>query len=54
MNPPSRNHPDAAFMHQLQIARLDRLRTSRAAATSFALDYVGYDLVISLSSDELD
>lgn len=54
MNPPSRTHPDATFMHQLQIARLDRLRTSRAAATSFAQDYVGYDLVLRVSADGQD
>ena len=51
MNPPSRSNPDAAFMHQLQIARLERLRTSRTAATSFAQDYVGYDLVLEVSAD---
>jgi p-hydroxybenzoate 3-monooxygenase len=54
MNPPSRTHPDATFMHQLQIARLDRLRSSRAAATSFAQDYVGYDLVLRVSADGQD
>jgi p-hydroxybenzoate 3-monooxygenase len=51
MNPPLRTNPDAAFMHQLQIARLDRLRTSRGAATSFAQDYVGYDLVLGVSTE---
>ena len=54
MNPPPPRHPDAAFMHQLQIARLDRLRTSRTAATSFAQDYVGYDLVLGLSAEGPD
>jgi p-hydroxybenzoate 3-monooxygenase len=54
MNPPSRSHPDAAFMHQLQIARLERLRTSRTAAASFAQDYVGYDLVLGFSTDGPD
>jgi p-hydroxybenzoate 3-monooxygenase len=54
MNPPSPSHPDAMFIHQLQIARLERLRTSRTAATSFAQDYIGYDLVLGISSDEAD
>jgi p-hydroxybenzoate 3-monooxygenase len=54
MNPPALDHPDAAFMHQLQIARLERLRTSRTAAASFAQDYIGYDLVLGVSSDEAD
>jgi p-hydroxybenzoate 3-monooxygenase len=44
MNPPAPGHADAAFMHQLQIARLERLRTATTAATSFAQDYIGYDL----------
>lgn len=46
MNPPAPSHPDADFMHQLQIARLERLRTSIAAAASFAQDYIGYDLIL--------
>jgi p-hydroxybenzoate 3-monooxygenase len=36
--------PEAEFMHRLQLARLDRLRTSTAAAASFAEDYIGCDL----------
>ncbi len=54
MNPPPPSRSDAAFMHQLQIARLDRLRTSRTAATSLAQDYVGYDLVPGVSADGTD
>jgi p-hydroxybenzoate 3-monooxygenase len=54
MNPPSPSHPDATFMHQLQIARLERLRASRTAATTFAQDYVGYDLVLGLSAEGAD
>ena len=51
MNPPAPGYPDATFMHALQIARLERLRTSRATATSFAHDYIGYDLVLDTSSN---
>jgi hypothetical protein len=54
MNPPAPGQPGAAFMHELQIARLERLRTSRAAAASFAQDYIGYDLVLDISSDGSD
>jgi p-hydroxybenzoate 3-monooxygenase len=54
MNPPPPDQPDAAFMHQLQIARLERLRTSRTAAASFAQDYIGYDLVLGFSADGSD
>ena len=35
---------DADFMHQLQLARLERLRMSLASAASFAEDYVGWDV----------
>jgi len=37
-------HQDADFMHRLQFARLERLRTSMASAASFAEDYVGCDV----------
>ena len=54
MNPPPPGHPDAAFMHQLQIARLERLRTSRTAAASFAQDYIGSDVVLGFCADGAD
>jgi len=37
-------HQDADYMHRLQLARLERLRTSMASAASFAEDYVGCDV----------
>lgn len=51
---PTPGQPDAAFMHQLQIARLERLHTSRTAAASFAQDYIGYDVVPVFSADGSD
>jgi p-hydroxybenzoate 3-monooxygenase len=48
---PTPGQPDSDFMHQLQIARLERLRTSRTAAASFAQNYIGYDLVPGFSAD---
>jgi len=51
---PTPGQPDAAFMHQLQIARLERLRSSRTAAASFAQNYIGYDLVLGFSADGAD
>ncbi len=41
MHPPVQS--DAQFLHRLQIARLERLATLRAAAASFAEDYTGAD-----------
>ena len=46
MHPPAAGSPDGAFLHRLQIARLERLATSKAAAGSFAEDYIGSDLVL--------
>jgi p-hydroxybenzoate 3-monooxygenase len=34
MNPPRPGHLDAEFLQRLQMARLERLRTSRAAAAA--------------------
>jgi p-hydroxybenzoate 3-monooxygenase len=48
---PTPGQPDSDFMHKLQIARLERLRTSRTAAASFAQNYIGYDLVPGFSAD---
>ncbi|QBD82904.1 4-hydroxybenzoate 3-monooxygenase [Ktedonosporobacter rubrisoli] len=46
IHPPAPDRPNATFMHQLQIAQIERLRRSRAAAESFAEDYVGYNMVL--------
>jgi p-hydroxybenzoate 3-monooxygenase len=51
---PTPGQSDSAFMHQLQIARLERLRTSRTAAASYAQDYIGYDVVPGFSADGSD
>jgi p-hydroxybenzoate 3-monooxygenase len=51
---PMSGQQDADFMHQLQLARLERLRMSLASAASFAEDYVGWDVDLdsSMSEDE--
>jgi p-hydroxybenzoate 3-monooxygenase len=41
---PTPDQQEAEFMRRLQLARLDRLRTSTATAASFAEDYIGCDL----------
>jgi p-hydroxybenzoate 3-monooxygenase len=41
---PMPGHADTEFMRRLQHARLERLRTAMASATSFAEDYVGWDV----------
>jgi hypothetical protein len=43
---------DADFMHQFQLARLERLRMSLASAASFAEDYVGWDVDLGSSMRE--
>ena len=49
---PTPGQPDSDFMHQLQIARLERLRTSRTAAASFAQDYT--DTIYFLAFPQMD
>ncbi len=46
MHPPTPGRHDSELLHRLQIARLERLATSSAAAGSFAEDYIGSDLVL--------
>lgn len=48
---PAPDHTDADFMHRLQHARLERLRTSPASAASFAEDYIGWDIDLGTSTD---